>query len=186
MEPLLEQCKKWKVKLEAYCKRSFPRVRITKGKCKPSEADKYIHKRNKLKQKEESDRISHTEQIELIELENIIANILAVEGRAKHNQFKKFCIKNGSVSVSEMWKLKKQLWPKKAESIQTGKINFQGKLVTGPEEIKKLIESEYNNRLRQRSVHPDMEEINELKKETFKVKLEKTKLSISPDWTIKD
>ena len=49
MEPLLEQCKKWKVKLEAYCKRSFPRVRITKGKCKPSEADKYIHKRNKLK-----------------------------------------------------------------------------------------------------------------------------------------
>ena len=49
MEPLLVQCEQWKLKLESYCKKSFPKLRITRKTCKPSESDKFIHQRNILK-----------------------------------------------------------------------------------------------------------------------------------------
>ena len=107
MEPLLEQCEKWKIMLDSYCKRSFPRLRVTQRKGKPSEADKFIQQRNALKIKEDSDKITHIEKKKLHDLESKIANILAEEGRYKALKFKKFCLQNGSVSVSEMWKLKK-------------------------------------------------------------------------------
>ena len=57
----------------------------------------------------------------------------------KINQFKKFSVTYGSVSISEMWKLKKKLWPKKRPSLPTGKYNHQGQLVTAPEDIKKIV-----------------------------------------------
>ena len=48
-----------------------------------------------------------------------ISDIIAEEEKNKSHQFKKFCAQNGSVCTSEMWKLKKQLWPKHKESIPT-------------------------------------------------------------------
>ena len=80
-------------------------------------------------------------------IENQISDIIAEEEKSKSHQFKKFCAQNGSVSTSEMWKLKKRLWPKHKESIPTGKINHQGKLVTSPDEIKTLLANEYKERL---------------------------------------
>ena len=81
-------------------------------------------------------------------MENKISKILAEEERSKSLNFKRFCADYGSVSLSEMWNLKKQLWPKNTESIPTGKINHQGKLVTSPDEIKTLLSKEYEERLR--------------------------------------
>ena len=75
-------------------------------------------------------------------IEEDIADILMEEGKNKAHQFKKFSAENGSVSVGEMWSLKKRLWPKKKETIQTGKINHQGVLVTSPEDIKSLLYKE--------------------------------------------
>ena len=49
---------------------------------------------------------------------------------SKIYQLKKFSATYGSVCVSEMWKTKKKLWPKKIQSIPTGKINHKGKLLT--------------------------------------------------------
>ena len=65
-----------------------------------------------------------------------------------------------------MWILKKRLWPKKNETIQTGKINHKGKLVTSPEDIKSLMYKEYNECLRPRPEHPMMKEIFEEKKQS--------------------
>ena len=85
-----------------------------------------------------------------------------------------------------MWNLKKHIWPKHVESIPTGKINHQNKLVTGPVEIKTLITKEYKERLRSRPTHPDFKDIEEIKSEAFKIKLEKARQTKSSEWTIQD
>ena len=92
---------------------------------------------------------------------------MAKEGRDKAYQFKKFSAKNGSASVSDMWILKKRLWPEKNVTIQTGTINHQGKLVTSPEDIKSLLYKEYNEHLRARPEHPKMKEVFEAKKKAI-------------------
>ena len=69
-----------------------------------------------------------------------------------------------------MWKLKKKLWPKNKDPIPTGKLNHQGKLVTSPHDLKNLLAKEYIERLMPRPIHPDFEDININKKESFKVK----------------
>ena len=56
------------------------------------------------------------------------------ECRKKAHDLKKISAEKGLVSVGEMWSLKKWLWPKKKETIQTGIINHQGVLVTSPED----------------------------------------------------
>ena len=63
---------------------------------------------------------------------------IAKEEISKAYSFKKFCAENGSVSVKEMWNLRKNIWPKNQVSIPTGKLNHTGKLVTGPQEIKRF------------------------------------------------
>ena len=122
----------------------------------------------------------------LKQLDNEIADILEEEEKEKAYKFKKHCVQNGSVSVKEMWNLKKRLWPKLKESVPTGKINHQGKLVTSPEEIKTLLHKEFNERLRPRSMNPYLKHIEELKIKTFELKLGEAKKKMSPDWTMND
>ena len=83
-----------------------------------------------------------------------------------------------------MWKTKKSLWPKKNQSIPTGKINHEGKLLTGPEDIKKLLKKEYSERLRTRPTHPGITHLDKIKEESFKVKLRESKQKQSEDWTM--
>ena len=85
-----------------------------------------------------------------------------------------------------MWKLKKELWPKTNESMPTGKINHQGKIVTSPDEIKSLLSKEYGERLRDRPAHPDFERIFETKKYSFRLKMEEANSNKSPDWKISE
>ena len=70
-----------------------------------------------------------------------MSDIIAEEEMYKINQFKKFCVIYGSVSVSEMWKLKKKLWPKKCPSIPTGKLNHQGRLISAPDNLKQRLKN---------------------------------------------
>ena len=72
-----------------------------------------------------------------------------------------------------MWKLKQQIWPKKHETIPTGKLNNQGQMVTDPEELKKLYATEFKERLRSRPTHPEFLQIQNLKDSIFKLKRKK-------------
>ena len=180
VEPLLVQCDRWKNILEAHCKKAFPQIRIRKGKLLCSKADILIKKRNALKKKQDDEKTNCEEDGKLLELEKLIGDIHAEEGREKALKFKQFSAQNGSVSVHEMWKLKKKLWPKNRETIPTGKFNHQGRLVTCPQDIKNVLTKEYRERLRPRPSHPDFKNIDVLKKESFKVKLEKATNNQSP------
>ena len=85
-----------------------------------------------------------------------------------------------------MWNLKKHIWPKHKESIPTGKLNHQNKLVTSPEEIKLLFAKEYSERLRPRPTHPDFEDVEKIKHEVFEIKLNEAKENKSSNWTMQD
>ena len=117
-------------------------------------------------------------------IEEDIADILIEEGKNKAHQLKKFSEKNGSVSVGEMWSLKKRLWPKKKETIQMGNLNHQGVLVTSPETMKSLLYKKYNDCLRARPQHPNMKEIFEAKNKAFEYKIAEAKKNKTPDWTM--
>ena len=186
LQPLQEQCDNWKTILESYCKQAFPVIWLRQNKIQFSLADKLIKERNYLKKKQDDDDISTAESNKLKQLDNEIADILEEEEKEKAYKFKKHCVQNRSVSVKEMWNLKKRLWPKLKESVPTGKINHLGKLVTSPEEIKNLLHKEFNERLRPRSMNPYLKHIEELKIKTFELKLGEAKKKKSPDWTMND
>ena len=126
------------------------------------------------------------EDITLFPLERQISDILAKEGREKVLKFRKFSAQNGSVNENEMWKHKKKLWPKVRETIPTGKLNHQGRLVTGSQDIKNLLAKEYSEKLRLRPIHTDLKDIDMLKKESFKVKLEEATKCKRPPWNTHD
>ena len=186
MQSLQLQCDKWKNTILSYCKKAFPKIRVRTSKLRLSAADKSIKERNILKKKQEDRTISAGEEVKLIYLEKYISQTVAEEEKSKSYKFKQFCSQNGSVNISEMWKLKNKLWPRHTESSNTGKINHQGKLITGPEDIKKLLAKEFSERLRPRPYHPNFKDIKMIKEEAFEVKLNQAKLNKSLDWNMTD
>ena len=184
MQPLQIQCAKWNNLLQSYCHKSVPKIRVRSRKTVKTVADELIDRRNRLKIKQSNIKNDSQAENVINELEEQIAEALALEGRKKAYQFKKHCAQNGSVSVGDMWGLKKRLWPKNKETIPTGKLNHKGKLVTSPEDIKSLLHKEYNERLRARPEHPNMKSVFEAKKNSFKAKITKAKFTISTDWNM--
>ena len=183
MQTLQVQSENWKQIFESYCQKAFPKVRVRK-RLKPSAADSLVKERNCLKKRQDDEKTSDIENLKIIELEEKISDILAQEEIGKISQLKKCCAIYGSVCVSEMWKTKKSLWPKKSNYIPIGKINHEGKLLTGPEDIKKLLEKEYSERLRPRPTHPHLRHLDKIKLEAFEIKLKEAKLKKSDDWTM--
>ena len=85
-----------------------------------------------------------------------IANTIASEERLKCHIMRQFCGENGSINMSEMWKVKKKLWPTKASSLPAAKLNHQGQLVSTAAEINTTMRKEYTERLKERPIHPHM------------------------------
>ena len=156
---------KWKQLLNEHCRKAFKKIRIRKQNMKPSKANQLINERSKLAK-------TKTDE-ELKELDSKIADIISEEEREKVMKFQKFTNQNGSVNLPEMWKLKKKLWPKKASSIPTAKINHKGKLVPTSEEVKSALKKEYTERLRKRPEHPKVSK--HYKKKTIEMKLKSSK-----------
>ena len=77
------------------------------------------------------------------------------EGRVRAFMFKKYTDTSHSACLSEMWKIKKGMYPKKAPTLPSSKIDYHGNLVSEPGALNKLIGEEYGKvRLRKRPTHP--------------------------------
>ena len=57
-----------------------------------------------------------------------------------------------------MWKLKKQLWPKKPSTLPIGKHNHRGRLISSPKELMQTLKKEYKDRLRPRLCKENVKE----------------------------
>ena len=184
MSPLLDNCEKWFLTLKSHCKKSFPMIRIRSKNMKGSGADSLIVKRNELRQKIDDGKSNNEEKLNMIEVK--IADIIEKEETKKAQLFRKFCNESNSINIIEMWKLKKTIWPNKKECLPTGKLNYQGHIVTDSEELKDLYLNEFKERLRGRPSHPKFKEIHKLKESIFQLNMEKAKTKMSPDWTMLD
>ena len=106
MQPVCKQSVDWLLQLNTHIKKSFKNIRIRSRKIKLSASDRLISQRNKLLKQ------GKTQESKCLYAQ--IAKIISEEGRTKSLMFQKYCDRNESTALSEMWKLKKKLFPKKA------------------------------------------------------------------------
>ena len=179
MQPLSEQAKSWINNVKSHCKRAFKTIRIRTRNIKLSEADCLISKRNKfLKQ-------GNTEQANILDAH--IAKIIFKENRAKAFMFKKYMDKGETQPITEMWKLKKTLFPKKKPTLPSSKFNHTGKLVSEPKELVKLLGVEYGKiRLRKRPIHPMNMSHKPIREKLLRIKLNSAAKRTTPDLKMKD
>ena len=166
MQSVLEQADNWINLVESYCKKTFKLIGIRTKNIKVSSADKLISERNKLIKRGCKDTSN---------LDAQIATIISKEGMKKATMFKKYTDTNMSGAVSQMWKLKKSLFPKKTSSLPVAKLNYQNQIISYPKDLTNLLGEEYGRiRLRKRPTHPLF-----VKEISIKKKIVKTKIQIA-------
>ena len=147
MHNVSKEAEKWMHTLKTHLKRSFKKIRIREKYIKPSSADKFISERNKMV------RQGRLNEARIMDAK--IASIISQEGRTKAFMFNKYTDSSTSACLSEMWKMKKSTFPKKAPTLPSSKINYQGQLVSEPSELVKVLGEEYGRvRLGKRPTNP--------------------------------
>ena len=146
------------------CDNAFPKIRIRSKNIRPSAASKLINTRNEIiKTKgEESDEVT--------KITKDIADLLAEESRSKAYEFRKCCDQTNTLNVTEMWKLKKKLWPKKKCALPVAILNHKGEMISSPSDLRNLLIKEYKERLRTRPCNPKMEGMKNIQNKLIKKK----------------
>ena len=166
---------RWKSSLDSCIKKSFRKIKIKKNNSKPSAAYALINKRNLLiKGKPKSQEIKA--------LDAQIAKIVLKEEIDKAKQFVKYCNSTGTFPLQKMWKLKKELWPKKAPSLLVAKKNHNGRLISSPKELMQTLKKEYKDRLRPRKCKEELKEHMFNEHKTAQLKLSKAWTNKSPEF----
>ena len=101
--------------------------------------------------------------------------------------FEKYTDNNTSACLSEMWKMKKALFLRKAQTLPAAKVNYHGRLVSEPKELTKLLGEEYEKvRLRKRPSHPDNVEGKQIRKTLLHLKLNLAKGRVTSPCKMED
>ena len=87
---------------------------------------------------------------------------------------------------TNVWKELKKAYPSKTKPIPTGVKNVIGKVITNPSEKKRVTLEHFEHRMRKRPVMDEVEQIVEINKDLFKVRLEEAKSNRSPSFNIKE
>ena len=75
-----------------------------------------------------------------------------------------------------------KLWPKVEPKLPTGKKNYSGVVITESSQIKELLAREYKERLRERPIRPDLENLEKRKKILFQSKIKVASRNKSKLW----
>ena len=181
----LEQVEKWRKTLKAYCSKSFKKIRIKKKQnLKPLNPEllNLINERNKLIMDENVE-----DEMKIEEISEKICDIEAFENREIiMKNFESFSQDPEKINMQQMWKLNKKLWPKCGVQLPIAKKNHQGKMVSHPGALKKLLSKEYRNRLRKRPVRPDLSDMRVRRSKLFKLKMKYAGSQKSPAWSMSD
>ena len=86
----------------------------------------------------------------------------------------------------QMWKLLKAKFPKNAHQVPVGKKDSSGNIITNHSGLKQLYLNTYINRLRNRPIKIDFEEIKEMKNELFNIRLKLSDKKKSKPWVLDD
>ena len=86
----------------------------------------------------------------------------------------------------KMWKLLNKYYPKIETAVPVGKKDGKGNIITNHVGLKRLYLQTYVNRLRNRPINPDFEEIKKIKMELFNLRFELSKSQKSQPRTFQD
>ena len=136
----------------------FRKIRIKEKE--PSELDKLMNEkreiiRNKLKSEDD-----------MVKLDNLNK---AITNQCEDKEFEKLQkvlgeieTVSGSTNVTNVWKEMKKAFPKKSKPLPSGVLNIIGKIITNPEEKKKVVLNHFEHRMRKRPVVEYVKEILDL------------------------
>ena len=180
--PLLEQIENWTMLLNKFCSKSFKKIRIRRKNLKPIKASlkSLINKRNVL--------IKYNDPASKLISDGLTKRIYEIEAEENRNQIlkdlKDFSANPENINVNNVWRRLKRICPKNGPTLPIAKKDHQGRLVTGPKDIKNLLATEYKDRLRSRPIRPDLKTLKARKTKIFEMKLKKSIRQKSPDWTM--
>ena len=100
--------------------------------------------------------------------------------------FKSFSDNPDKLNLGQVWKTMNKLWPKCGESLPTAKKDHKGRIVSAPNELKRLYAKEFKERLRTRKMRPDLKHLEKRKKRIFLMKLKLAGSTTSAPWNMFD
>ena len=189
--PLSAQSNQWMKEFNATLFKCFKKVRIVNNKKKVVSKTKVsLEERIKLKKELKTVTIDEEMKVKIeeriIQIENEIGNEICEE---YYNEIVKTIKELGGDEHSlsgagrkKMWKLLKKSYPKSLPAVPVGKKDKWGNIITNHEGLKKLYLQTYLNRLRNRPIKQEFEEIKKLKTNLFEIRLELSKSCQTEPW----
>ena len=124
-------------------------------------------------------------KISLIDIE--IAEEEAAENRGKILKQFNFSSENcENLDMQKMWKTLKNICPKMKQILPSAKKNHQGKIISSKNDVKKLLEKEFKNRLRERPYRDDLISTKQRRNRLFEEKLKFSEKNKRQPWTMED
>ena len=187
-----DQAKKWKKCLDDTLKKCFRKVRICK-KREQSNIDRILTEKIKLlreaKARNIEDDVNKRIKERINQIENEIGEDIAEENRRAVLDTIKTLGDQSNLNGSgrkKLWNLLKNKYPKISNAVPVGKKNEKGKLVTNHEELKKLYLKTYTQRMRNRPIKNQLNDLKEYKLKLFNARLKLSEHTKSDPWKLGD
>ena len=143
------QFKRWHRRLVKALHRSFREIRIKDDQKKQSQVDILLNKKRVLLKKKE------LEKKDKIEFKNLNDHIVKECEDMEYQKLTKVLgsieSDSGDTNTTNIWKEMRRAFPKKTKPMPTGMKNVEGKVLTNPEEKKKVILDHLKHRMRKRT-----------------------------------
>ena len=187
--PFTVQPYKWKKAFNNILHKCFKKVRIIKKKS-IVETEMLLKDRMQLKNEIKAtidDKMKQTIQKRIDIIEENIGEEMANENYRMVSETVKNLSDEHDLSVLErqkLWKMLKHKFPKNKNAVPVGKRNRNGTIVTEHEELKHLYIKTYVQRLRNRPMKNDFEDLKEIKEELFNERLKIASEKKTKPWTL--
>ena len=159
--------KRWKRRLIKALYTSFQKIRIKEGNDKKlSNMDILMGEKKTILKKKELSR-EDKDKIDTID-EEISIECEDKEYQKLENILESLETDSGSTTVTKIWKQMRKSFPSKSKPLPTGIKNIEGKVITNPEEKKRLILDHFRHWMRKRPVKQDIRDIFEDNEKLFK------------------
>ena len=185
-DDLETQCESWLRELNNIFRRCFKKIRVT-NKVRVTETSELLDKRSELIQKLKLNP-DDTELEE--ELEVVVRQVTEAVSKENLEKIKRnfghLDQSNGESFANGVWNIKKKEFAKVAPTPPAAKIDVNGRLVTDPENLKKLYLDTFTHRLRQRPVKEDYSDLYKLQQGLLEKRLLISRDYKSDEWTEED
>ena len=175
------QFKRWQRKFDKAIHACFKKIRITNDTPKTlSSIDKLMNRKKNILRKQNL-KIEDLRKIDEIE-KHITKDIEDKEFKKIQKVLGEIETKKEKLNSTNIWKELRKAFPKKTKPLPTGVKNIQGKVITNPNEKKKVILKHFEHRMRKCPAKEEFSDEVLSNKKLFETRLKESKLKKSPQF----